>query len=298
MAEEMVRGITHFTSQFTAAAMLDGWRRDLIQGDMKGGKVLGPAEVKIRLYGRSGMNDPREQEISEFGTDITREKHPKGSEPQSRETFPDDVFMLCGSRPQIGEKPQVGETGEETNRLEMWRAYGDDGRGVALTTWWDPHQLKNEGLEIIKVEYLSDLGLEDVDSQRKRLFGLQRDESKDRYEREKLRMERMNLEVSYKHCDYESEKEIRLVCFLGDESGSVRGAGRKEIHLEVMNGRLRTYIERPVRLGITLARLDVTLGPRMASNDKRHWEKVVRWMLAQMGLSGGSVQPSQLKYIG
>ena len=287
-----MRGITHFTSQFTAVAMLDGWRRDLIQGDMKGGEALGPAEVKIRLYGRSGMNDPREQRISEFGTDITSEKHPKGSEPQSRKTFPDDVFMLCGS------KPQIGETGEATNRLEMWRAYGDDGRGIALTTWWNTQQLKNEGLEIVEVEYASGSDLESIDQRIKSLLDSQRDESRDRNKREKLRMDRMKLGVGYKPCDYKSEEEVRLVCFLGDESGAVRKAGRKEIHLEVTKGRLRTYIERPVRLGRTLTGLDITFGPRMDPNEVRHWEKVVWWMLAQMGLSGGRVEKSKLKYIG
>ena len=286
----MATGITHFTSQVAAAAILDGWRRDLIQSDMVGGKSLGPAEVKVRLYSRSGMNDPREQQIAEFGTDITNKKHPKGPGTRLRSAFPDDVFMWCGS------KPQTGKMGETTNRLEMWRAYGDDGRGVALTAWWNVNQLKREGLEILEVEYASDL--DSVTEEIKRLLDLQRDEQKSRSERENIRMKRMRLEACHKHCDYKSEKEVRLVCFLGDESGAVRKAGLKEIHLEATSGRLRTYIERPVRLGTTLTGLDITLGPRMTPNDKKHWEKVGQWMLAQMGLSGGSVQPSELQYIG
>ena len=286
----MATGITHFTSQATAAAILDGWRRDLIGHDRADGRDLGPAEVKVRLYSRSGTNDPREQQMAEFGADITSEKHPKGQEAGFRSTFPDDVFMMCGS------KPRVGDKGEATNRLEMWRAYGDDGRGVALTAWWDPKQITGEGLEIVEVQYTSDL--ESITAKMERLLDLQRDDSKSRSEREELRMKRMKLGACHKHSDYESEEEVRLVCFLGDESGAVRKAGVKEIHLDATSGRLRTYIERPVKLGTTLTRLDITLGPRMTSNDKRHWEKVAQWMLAQMGLSGGRVQASELKYIG
>ena len=286
----MATGITHFTSQVAAAAILDGWRRDVIQSDMAGGRSLGPVEVKVRLYSRSGTNDPREQQIAEFGTDITNKKHPKGPGARFRSAFPDEVFMWCGS------KPQTGKMGEMANRLEMWRAYGDDGRGVALTTWWDENQLKREGLEILEVEYAPDL--KSVTEEIKRLIELQGDDKKSRSERENIRVKRMKLGACHKHCDYKSEEEVRLVCFLGDESGAVRKPGLKEIHLDATSGRLRTYIERPVRLGTTLTGLDITLGPRMTPNDKKHWERVAQWMLAQMGLSGGSVQASKLEYIG
>ena len=98
--------------------------------------------------------------------------------------------------------------------------------------------------------------------------------------------------------DYETEQEVRLVCFLGDESGAVRRPGRKEIHFDSASGRLRTYIKRPVRLGVTLTGLDITLGPRIPEGDAQHWKAMGRWMLAQMGLSGPEVRQSTLKYIG
>ena len=286
----MATGITHFTSQATAAAILDGWRRDLIGHDRADGRDLGPAEVKVRLYSRSGTNDPHEQKMAEAGTDVTKEKHPKGATAKSRNTFPDDVFMWCGSR------PQVGEYGEATNRLEMWRAYGDDGRGVAFTTWWDIEKLKEEKLEIIEVKYLKNLN--SIIKKMDILLNKQIDNNKDRMERQEIRMQRMKLGACHKHRDYKSEQEVRLVCFLGDESGAVRKGGRDEIHLEAPSGRLRTYIERPVRLGTTLKGLDITLGPRMMPGDVSHWKRLAEWMLAQMGLSGGEVRQSQLEYIG
>ena len=236
------------------------------------------------------MNDPSEQRMAEYGADTTQQKHRKGAEPTFRSTFPDDVFMWCGSRPQPGEK------GEATDRLEMWRAYGDNGRGVALTTWWDIERLKTENLEILEVEYVPDL--DPTKRKIKRLLGDHKDKSKSRAKRDQIRIKRMRIGACRKHSDYESEQEVRLVRFLGDESGTVHGSGPDEIHFEATSGRLRTYIERPVSLGTTLTKLDITLGPRMIDSDARHWEGVGQWMLAQMGISGGKVQRSQLKYIG
>ena len=115
----------------------------------------------MRLYSRWGTNDPREPHIVEYGTDRTTEKHPKGPSAQSRDTFPDDVFMWCGST------PQLDEDGETTDRLEMWRAYGDNGHGVALTTWWNSQELEFEGLEIVEVKYLKDLSNVHADSDRR-----------------------------------------------------------------------------------------------------------------------------------
>ena len=287
---QMITGITHFTSQRAAAAILEGWRKDLIAGDKLGDGSKGPPEIKIRLYSRSGTNDPHEQVMAEYGTDLTKQKHSGKATPKFRSTIPDDVFMWCGS------KPQKGEKGEETNRLEMWRAYGDDGRGVALTTWWNDEQLKMEGLKIISIEYVPDL--ESIKSEMKELLDRQKDSRKSRSERDETRIRRLELGARHKHHDYESEQEVRLVCFLGDESGAVRKTGPKEIHFEAPNGRLRTYIERPIRLGTTLTGLDITLGPRMLPGDARHWERLSQWMLAQMGLSGGDVRQSQLEYIG
>ena len=53
-----------------------------------------------------------------------------------------------------------------------------------------------------------------------------------------------------------------------------------------------------MRLGTTLTGLDITLGPRMTPTDVMHWKKVGEWTLAKMGISGGRVEQSQLKYLG
>lgn len=287
-------GITHFTSQPSAVAILDGWRRDLVEGDKRqsmapGENSLGPLEVNLRLYSRWGTNDPLEQKLANSDFDIVRSKN---KSEQYRIVFPDDVYMLCGS------KPQNGISGETTDRLEMWRAYGDDGRGVALTTWWNDRELGSEGLEIIEIEYFSEGDFGKRTAEIQRLYEEQKDQTKSRTVLEDIRRRRMSMVAGYKLKDYENEQEIRLVCFLGDESGAVRCAGRKELHFDSASGRLRTYIERPVRLGVTLTGLDITLGPRMPEGDAQHWVAMGQWMLAQMGISGGKVRQSTLKYIG
>ena len=164
---------------------------------------------------------------------------------------------------------------------------------MALTTWWDVGRLEEEGLEILKVEYLDDLS--SMKSDLVTLIAEQGDQTKTRNEREEKREARAKLEARHKHCDYASEKEVRLVYFLGDESGSVIGSN---FRFEASGGRLRSYIERPVRLGTTLTGMDIAFGPRMTKSDVMHWTKVGEWALAQMGLSGGRVAKSHLKYLG
>ena len=185
----------------------------------------------MRLYSRWGTNDPREPHITEYGTDRTMQKHPKDSPAQSRNTFPDDVFMWCGST------PKRGEGGETRDRLEMWRAYGDNGRGVALTAWWDVQELEFEQLEIIEVKYATDLS--SIHADINQLMEQQSDPTKSRSEREEIRKRRMRLDAGHKDHDYESEQEVRLVYFLGDESGSVHG---QNFRFEASSGRLRSYM--------------------------------------------------------
>ena len=162
-----------------------------------------------------------------------------------------------------------------------------------MTTWWNVKELKVEGLEILKVVYLPELST--VHAKIDQLMEQQRDLAKDMSSRENIRMERMRLEALHKHRDYESEQEVRLVYFLGDESGSVH---RHNFRFEASGGRLRSFIERPVRLRNSLTKLDITLGPTMNRNDVSHWKRVGDWTLRQMGVSGGRVEQSQLKYLG
>ena len=109
----MITGITHFTSQAAAAAILNGWCMTLSR---QGSRTGGPKEVNVRLHSRWGTNDSHEPHVAAYGKDVTTEKHPTAATPRSRNTFPDDVFMWCGST------PQSEEQGELPNRLEMWRA--------------------------------------------------------------------------------------------------------------------------------------------------------------------------------
>ena len=289
-------GITHFTSLASAVAILEGWRRDLVEGERhpadQRNETVGPQEIKLRLYSRWGTNDPLEQNIANGETEIASAKHRRDGNTQFRNVFPDTTYMMCGS------KPQGGSDGETIDRLELWRAYGDDGKGVAFTTWWNEEQLSREGLEIVEVDYLSKPELDENRKKIERLYGDQKEENKSRAEREKHRRARMQLEAGCKHNDYKAEQEVRLVCYLGDESGAMRRPGNKEIHLEAAKGRLRTYIERPVRLGVTLTGLDITLGPRILPADVGHWIRMGRWMLSQFELSGGKVRRSELGYIG
>ena len=287
-------GITHFTSRASAISIMDGWRKDLSEGNPRRNPgaesaISGPPEVKLRLYGRWGTNDPWEQRIAKGGMDIVRGKH---RPEKTRLVFPDTTFMACGS------KPQIGSDGETADRLEMWRAYGDDGHGVALTTWWNQERLREDGLEIIEVAYLSAADFESKLEKLDELHAEQMDESKSRAEREEVRRCRARMAAGCKIRDYEAEQEVRLVCFLGDESSAVSGPGPKELHFASADGRLRTWIERPVRLGVTLTGLDITLGPRMPDGDVQHWTAMGDWMLRQMGLSGGQVRQSKLQYVG
>ena len=115
--------------------------------------------------------------------------------------------MWCGS------KPQAGTEGEAADRLEMWRAYGDDGKGVALTLWWDNDEVRKEGLEIIEVDYLSKDEFETTSKKIKDLYEEQRDEDRDREEREEIRRKRMRLGALHKLKDYEGEQEFAWSVF-------------------------------------------------------------------------------------
>ena len=48
--------MTHFTSQTAAAAILDGWRREILKQTSV--SKFGPKELSLRLYSRYGMNNP------------------------------------------------------------------------------------------------------------------------------------------------------------------------------------------------------------------------------------------------
>ena len=279
----METGIVHFTSQSVAAAIFDGWLRDIRSKIHQSG----PIEVKFRLYSRSGMNDPMEQAISEYGSDTTANR----VDTKRRNAVPDDSFLMCGTMPQIGEK------GEAVNRLDMWRAYGDNGKRVAITTWWDSERTMNkEGLEFIEVNYDSDI--DHIKRCVNSLLKEQADPSKSQSERDRIRKQRLRLEVGHKHKDYESENEVRLVYFLGDASGELLGHRGKEMQLDASNGRLRAFIERPIQVGESLKKIDITLGPRLTENEVRHWQRITQWVLSRIGLSGGTVQQSELLYIG
>ena len=92
------------------------------------------------------MNDPTEHvhDPRKAGGAIGRQRE-DGSTP-SRLVFPDTAFIYCGSR----------ETeNEDLDRLDLWRAYGANGEGIAITTIWSKKDLAEDGLGVLKVEYVS-----------------------------------------------------------------------------------------------------------------------------------------------
>ena len=134
--------MTHFATQGTAAQILDGWRHEIL-GQSQASKDFGPKELSLRLYSRYGMNDPTEHlhDPRKAGGGIGRQRE-GGSRP-SRLVFPDTAFIYCGSR----------ETeNEDLDRLDLWRAYGANGQGIAITTIWSKKGLAEDGLGILKVK--------------------------------------------------------------------------------------------------------------------------------------------------
>ena len=112
-----------------------------------------------------------------------------------------------------------------------------------------------------------------------------------------LYKERMDLEVGYKVSDYESEDEIRIIYYAGDQSSVVP----RILKFSAESGRLRTYITRKVKIGVgrTLSGLYVTIGPRVPEYEASHWKMMADWTVRQLGLSGSRLTcQSKLTYIG
>ena len=162
---------------------------------------------------------------------------------------------------------------------DHWRAYGDDGKGVALITLWDRNGLKSDGLEFVTVEYL----------QESRLKERQADLE------QQSRVEWLRGLSRSKISDYETENEVRLVRVLADESGSFG----PHVNYDASSGRLRTYVEWPVTLGTTLVGFGLVPGPCIAERDVPHWTRVALWLQRQMEFSSfqNAVTRSRLAYI-
>ena len=220
----------------------------------------------------------RVDEATDFGT---------GS---SRLVFPDSAFIFCGSE----------EIEDETlDRLNLWRAYGENGYGIAITTVWSRERLAKDGLAILPVKYVSTAEFEDLKNQNIELQKEIDDATNAReFEKaEKLRVERMNLEVGYKGSDYASEEELRIVYYAGDQSGVVP----QILNYTADSGRLRTYITRKVKIGLgqTLTGLYITVGPRVPEYEASHWKKMADWTIRQIGLSSlAETRQSELPYVG
>ena len=237
--------MTHFTSQAAAAGILDGWRHEIL--NQPSTAKFGPKELSLRLHSRYGMNDPTEyiHDPRVAGTGSGR----------SRLVFPDTAFICCGAR-------EIED--ESLDRLDLWRAYGADGRGIAMTTIWNKKGLVDDGLDILEVEYVSTARFEELRNRYRRLQTEidQAVADKDRDKAKELHRQRMKLEVGYKGLDYESEKELRIVYYAGDESGVVLPI----LTFSAENDRLRAYVTRKVKIGVgqTLSGLYVTIGPPRA----------------------------------
>ena len=272
--------MTHFTSQTAAAAILDGWRHEILEQDSA--SKFGPKELSLRLYSRYGMNDP---------TEYLHEPRKAGDgSGRSRLVFPDTAFIYCGAK-------EIDD--EALDRLDLWRAYGADGHGIAITTIWSRKGLADDGFDILKVKYVTTDRFEKLKDQYEELQTeiekaiAAKEDDKAR----KLHIKRMELEVGYKGADYKSEDELRIVYYAGDKSGVVPPI----LTFSAESGRLRAYVTRKVKVGVgqTLSGLYVTIGPRVPEYEASHWKMMADWTVRQLGLSGSRwACQSELTYVG
>ena len=282
--------MTHFTSQSAAAAILDGWRQEILKQASASVSKFGPKELSLRLYSRYGMNDPTEHLHNPRTATGGIGSRRGGGASRTRLVFPDTTFIYCGAR-------EIKD--ESLDRLDLWRAYGANGHGIAITTTWSKKGLADDGFDILKVKYVDNAELA---KNRKRYVRLQSDIDKaiaaKRVDRAAtLHKRRMDLEVGYKGADYESEDELRIVFYAGDKSGVVPPI----LNFSAESGRLRAYVTRKVKVGVgqTLSGLYVTIGPRVPAYEASHWRMMADWTVRQLGLSGGRLaRQSQLNYVG
>ena len=204
--------------------------------------------------------------------------------------FPDRAFIFCGTK---------ASEDETLDRLDLWRAYGADGYGIAITTVWSRKGLIKDGLHVLPVKYVADKALENLRTQYEELQ-TQIDKANSDNKRDKARElyeQRMDLEVGYKTLDYQSEDELRIVYYADDQSGAVS----PYMTCSAESGRLRVYVTRKVKVGInqTLSGLYITIGPRVPKYEASHWKMMADWTVRQLGLSGSqSTCQSRLTYVG
>ena len=262
-----------------------------MQDQSKDTEEFGTKELTLRLYSRYGMNDPTEHQHEPreiFGG--TGLGHEAEGVTRSRLVFPDTAFIYCGSS---------AVRDESLDRLDLWRAYGVNGHGIAITTIWNIAGLAEDGLDFLKVEYVENAKLKELKDQS---ADLQSEIDKAIEERNlghanELRRERMKLEVGYKGFDYKSEDEIRIVYYAGDKSSVVPPI----LHFTAETGRLQAYITRKIKVGTrrTLSGLYITIGPQVSHYEASHWKMMADWTIRQLGLSGiRSTRQSELIYIG
>ena len=281
--------MTHFTSQEAAAQILDGWRHEMLK-QTSASEKFGPQELSLRLYSRYGMNDPTEylHDPRKAGGGIGSQREDGLS--HSRLVFPDTAFIYCGSR-------EIKN--EALDRLDLWRAYGADGKGIAITTIWSKKGLADDGFEILNVKYKTTAQLDKLKNQYEKLQTEinKAIEEKNKDKAEELHKKRMAREVGYKGSDYKSEDELRIVFYAGDKSGEVPPI----LHFSAESGRLRAYVTRKVKVGVgkTLSGLYVTIGPRIPEYEVSHWNMMADWTVRQLGLSGSlRTCQSKLTYVG
>lgn len=185
--------ITHFTSQAAAAQMLNGWRHEMLR-QIGASEEFGPRELSLRLYSRYGMNDPTECLHDPRLAGVGNNSRRKDGSGHGRLVFPDTAFIYCGSK---------ATEQEELNRLDLWRAYGVDGKGIAITTIWSRKGLADDGFDILRVKYKETAQLDEL---KNRYDKLQSEISKaieenNKNKAEELHKKRMVLEVGYKNSD-------------------------------------------------------------------------------------------------
>ena len=281
--------LTHFTSQSVAAQILDGWRREVLE-QPGATEDVGPNEVSLRLYSRYGMNDPTEYIHTPREVDSRRVDNRENGTRRTRLVFPDTAFVFCGSRE---------AKSEDLDRLDLWRAYGSNGNGIAITTIWSRTGLTNDKLDIVPVKYVPNHRFAELKEENEKIqMDIDRAiEARNTAKAKELHQRRMVLEVGYKGSDYKSEDEVRIVYYAGDKSNEVP----RSLVFTAESGRLRAYVEHKVKIGVgqTLAGLYVTIGPRVPEHEASHWQSMADWTIRQLGLSGTrSTSQSRLTYVG
>lgn len=145
---------------------------------------------------------------------------------------------------------------EKQNNLNMWRMYGDDGKGIAIT--FDKSELENvvnsnNNLKLCKVNYEKDIksilySIAKIIFNKIKDLSLSQDFDGLRKYKDEFFQEINNLSFMYKTQDYKDEAEIRLVDIQGcdqiicnDDVKDIHEINTKKFNTRLKNGKIILY---------------------------------------------------------